>query len=101
MLMSTVFESIMSYRDIERIAQTKQTPFLVITREVIRRKFREFREAFRETRLFYSLKANPHKRIVRLLLELGADFEISSQEELNFLLSQGVSPQRLISSNPV
>ncbi len=87
--------------DIERIARTRQTPFLVIDRDVIRRKFREFQTAIGQARIFYALKANPHWRIARLLLELGADFEISSQEELSFLLRQGVSPRRLISSNPV
>ena len=99
--MPFAFEPIMKYRDIDRLAQTKQTPFLVIDRDVIRRKFREFQEAIGQARLFYALKANPHRRIVKLLLELGADFEISSQEELSFLLSQGVPPQRLISSHTV
>ncbi len=91
----------MNYRFIERISQTRQTPFLVIGRDVIQRKFREFREAIGPARVFYALKANPHRRIVRLLLELDAGFEISSHEELNFLLRQGVPPHRLISSNPV
>jgi len=99
--MSLAFESIMKYRDVNRLAQTKQTPFLVMDRDVIRRKFREFQEAIGQARIFYALKANPHKQIVRLLLELGADFEVSSQEELSFLLSHAVPPQRLISSNPV
>ena len=91
----------MKYKDIDRIFQTKQTPFLVIDKDVIRHKCIEFKETIGQARLFYALKANPHKRIVKLLLELGVGFEISSQEELSFLLSQGVSPQRLISSNPV
>jgi len=91
----------MKHREFERIAQTKQTPFLVIDRDVIRHKFREFQEAIGQARIFYALKANPHRQITKLLLELGADFEISSQGELSFILGQGVPPQRLISSNPV
>ena len=91
----------MKYGYIDRITQTRQTPFLVMDRDVIRHKFKEFREAINQARIFYALKANPHRRIVKLLLELGADFEISSQEELRFLLSQGIPPQKLISSNPV
>ena len=101
MLMTSAFESIMKYRDVNRLAQTKQTPFLVMDRDVIRRKFKEFQAAIGKARIFYALKANPHRRIVKLLVELGADFEISSQEELGFLLSQRVPSQRLISSNPV
>ncbi|MFC1902872.1 type III PLP-dependent enzyme [Chloroflexota bacterium] len=91
----------MKYRDIERIALAKQTPFLVIDRDVIQRKFGELQRAIGPARICYALKANSHRRIVKLLQELGADFEISSQEELSFLLSQGIPPRRLISSNPV
>ena len=101
MLIPPAFESIMKYRDVNRLAQTKQTPFLVMDRDVIRCKFREFQEAIGQARIFYALKANPHRQIVRLLLELGTDFEVSSPEELSFLLSHSVPPQRLISSNPV
>lgn len=91
----------MKYSEVEKIAKTKQTPFLVIDRDAIRRKFGEFQKAIGQARIFYALKANAHRRIVKLMLELGADFEISSGEELSFLLSHGVPPQRLISSNPV
>lgn len=95
------FESITKYGEIERLARTKPTPFLVVDREVIRCKFREFQEAFGQAKIFYAIKANSHRRIAELFLELGADFEVSSEGELSLLPSQGVLPQRLISSNPV
>ena len=77
MLMPSAFESITKYRYIDRIVQTRETPFLVMDVDVIRRKFKEFQQAISQARIYYALKANPHKRIVKLLLELGADFEIA------------------------
>lgn len=91
----------MNYRRINRIACNRQTPLLVVDRGIVRHKYEELKKAFNKANIYYALKANPHRRIVRLLLELGAGFEISSREELSLLLNQGVPPQRLISSNPV
>jgi ornithine decarboxylase len=84
----------------ERIAQTKETPFLIIDGEVIKRKFEEFQKAIGNAKIFYALKANPHARIVKLLQQLGTGFEVSSERELSLLLRCGVLPQEIISSNP-
>jgi ornithine decarboxylase len=86
---------------VERAVQGKQTPLLVIDRNVIRRKFNELKQGFGNARICYALKTNPHWRIVELLQKLGSDFEISSEEELNILLRRGISPDRIIVSNPV
>ena len=86
---------------VERAVKGKQTPLLVIDRNVIRHKFNELKQVFGNARICYALKTNPHWRIVELLQELGSDFEISSEEELNILLRRGISPDRIIASNPV
>jgi len=86
---------------IKYLAQVKKTPFLVISKKVVQDKFEEVRAAFSNARIFYAVKTNPHKRILKLLQALGADFEISSEEELTLLLRCGVSPQKIISSNPI
>ena len=90
-----------SDKRIERLVATRETPFLVIDREVVRRKYAEFSGVAGGDRLIYAVKANPHRRIIELLWELGADFEVSSERELGFLLGTGVPPHRIISSNPV
>lgn len=89
------------YQRVELILQAKSTPFLIISRDVVRQKFEEFRKAIDNARIFFALKANPHRHIVELLQQLGADFEISSEQELSLLLRCKVPPQRIISSNPV
>ena len=88
-------------RRVVRLAHTRKTPFLVIDKKVIQSKFAQFQESMPKARLCYAVKANPHRRIVDILHNLGADFEISSEEELDLLLRCGVSSERIISSNPV
>lgn len=86
---------------IVRLAQTRRTPFLVIDKKMIQHKFEQFQEAMPDVRLFYAVKTNSHRRIVEILHALGTDFEISSEEELYLLLRCGVSPRKIITSNPV
>ena len=89
------------YGTVTIATEIKETPFLLLNREVIRQKFEEFRETAGNARIFYSVKANPHRDVIELLQKLGADFEVSSEKELSLLIKQGISPQRIISSNPV
>lgn len=86
---------------IEKVLATKGTPALFIDKRAIEQKYQEFCSQFSGAKVCYALKANPHPGIVELLLGLGCGFEISSQGELEVLLQLGVSPQRIISSNPV
>jgi ornithine decarboxylase len=85
----------------ERASRGKQTPLLVVDRGIIRQRFIELKECFGNAGIYYAVKTNPHWRILKLLKELGSGFEISSEEELNILLRRGVSPDRIIASNPV
>lgn len=50
--------------------------------------------------LFYSLKANPHPRLVAEISRLGGSAEVSSPGELLAALAAGVSPERCLYSAP-
>lgn len=86
---------------VERVSRAEITPALFVDKKVIKQKYQEFCSQFGGAKICYALKANPHPGIVELLQELGCSFEISSQGELELLLQLGVSPQKVISSNPV
>jgi ornithine decarboxylase len=98
---------------IERVSTIEGTPALLIDKKAIKQKYQEFcrqfgrqvdktlRDSSSGAKIYYALKANPHPGIVELLQELGCSFEISSQGELELLLQLGVSPEKIISSNPV
>jgi len=86
---------------IEGILKTEKTPILIIDKGVIKQCYREFCSEFNDAKVYFALKANPHPDIVRLLKDIGCDFEISSHGELDLLLKLGVPVKRIISSNPV
>lgn len=84
-----------------RLSQVRPTPFLAIDKKMIRRKLADLQRVMPSARIFYALKTNSHWRIVRILQDSGNGFEISSIEEMDLLLRCGVSPQRIICSNPL
>lgn len=79
----------------------KKTPALLISKKTIEEKYRELCEGLGSTRIHYALKANPHRGLAKFLHELGIGFEIASTGELKLLLSLGVPPGKIISSNPM
>ncbi|MDP2755108.1 MAG: type III PLP-dependent enzyme, partial [Nitrospirota bacterium] len=55
----------------------------------------------KKSKVFYAVKANPDIEILKFLNGLKLGFEIASEGELEILLSLGVKPERIISSNPI
>ncbi|ADC88982.1 Orn/DAP/Arg decarboxylase 2 [Thermocrinis albus DSM 14484] len=77
------------------------TPVLYMDLEGIKSRYIELRYHLPQVKVYYAVKANDHPEIIRVLAELGSGFEVASSEELRRVLEMGVSPDRVISSNPV
>jgi len=76
-------------------------PFLLVDSNIVREKARRFAVAMPRVRPHYAVKANPDPRVLRVMLEEGAGFEIASVSELDLLLAQGVPAAEIFYSNPV
>ncbi len=76
-------------------------PFLLIDSSIVREKSRRFAAAMPRVRPHYAVKANPDPRVLRVLIEEGAGFEIASTAELDLLLSLGVPANEIYYSNPI
>ena len=76
-------------------------PFLLIDSSIIREKARRFAAAMPRVRPHYAVKANPDPRVLRIMIEESAGFEIASVAELDMLLAQGVAAADIFYSNPV
>lgn len=48
----------------------------------------------------YAVKCNPNLVIIKLLAQMGCNFDCASKEEISLVLSQGVTPDRIIFANP-
>jgi ornithine decarboxylase len=76
-------------------------PFLLIDSRIIREKTRRLLAAMPRVRPHYAVKANPDRRVVRVLIGEGVGFEIASTAELDLLLELGVPAAQIIYSNPM
>lgn len=87
----------------EIINQTKKytTPFLLIDLQKLRQNYRNIKKNFPGVEVFYAMKANDHLKILEVLAEEGASFEISSLTELKALLALNISPKKIMCFNSV
>jgi ornithine decarboxylase len=76
-------------------------PFLLIDTGIVRAKARRFRAAMPRVHPHYAVKANPDPRVLKVLIEEGAGFEIASIAELDILLKLKVPAAEVCYSNPV
>jgi ornithine decarboxylase len=86
---------------IRALADTQQTPFLVVHLDTVRAKYQELREGFPEARIYYAVKANPAPEVLNLLAGLGCSFDIASRYELDLVMSLGVTPDRISYGNTI
>ncbi len=86
---------------IKSLIKLHGTPLLVIDKAQLTREYQRFRRLLPRVRLFYAIKANPHPDIIKTLAGLGGSFDVASEGEMRHVLSQGVSPDRIIFANTI
>lgn len=85
----------------EALAQEYGTPLLVLSLEQIEKNYRLLRTHLPRVKVFYAIKANPHRRILELMRDLGSNFDVASDGEIKELNSLGVDGSRMIYANPM
>ena len=78
-----------------------ETPFLVVDLDIVRDRYLRLRRALPAAGVFYAVKANPDAAIVRLLAELGSNFDVASLGEIDLCLGLGIAPERLSYGNTI
>ncbi len=90
-----------SWKKVLDFSRDKQTPFVVIDLELIKKRFMDIKKAFPYAKIYYAIKANPAKEIIAMLRDLDSCFDIASIYELDHVLSLGVSPDRVSYGNTI
>lgn len=85
----------------EALAQEYGTPLLVLSLEQIEKNYRLLRTHLPRVKVFYAIKANPHRRILELMRDLGSNFDVASDGEIMELSSLGVDGSSMIYANPM
>ena len=101
-LFDTHPEVSLDFEIVRQAASQKYTrPFLIVDTAIVRDKARRFRAAMPRVRPHYAVKANPDRRVLKVLAQEGCGFEIASTAELDLLLGLGVPAAEIFFSNPV
>ncbi|MBM3367673.1 MAG: type III PLP-dependent enzyme [Betaproteobacteria bacterium] len=95
-------ESSLDFEIVRQAARQKYTrPFLILDNAIVRQKARRFRAAMPRVQPHYAVKANPDRRVLKVLAQEGCGFEIASTSELDLLRSLGVPAAEVFYSNPM
>ena len=101
-LFDTHPEVSLDFEIVRQAARQKYTrPFLILDTALARGKVRRFRAAMPRVRPHYAVKANPDRRVLKVLAQEGCGFEIASTAELDVLLALGVPAAEVFYSNPI
>ncbi len=101
-LFDTHPEVSLDFEIVRQAARQKYTrPFLIVDTAIVRGKVRRFRAAMPRVRPHYAVKASPDRRVLKVLAQESAGFEIASTAELDLLLSLGADAAEVFYSNPV
>jgi ornithine decarboxylase len=81
--------------------RTDDGPCLVVDLDVVRENYAGFAKALPDTKVFYAVKANPAPEILKLLVELGASFDVASVSETESVLAAGATADRISYGNTI
>ncbi len=96
------FEEFISRRDkLARELDRVKTPALLLDLEGVKARYVQIKYHMPDVNVYYAVKANDNLEVLKALAQVGSGFEVASSEELEKVISLGVEPERIISSNPV
>ena len=84
-----------------KLAKRHGTPTLALSRETLAANFDDLHKALPNVQLYYAIKANPHREILRLLRRAGSSFDVGSIEEIRMAGRAGASPHELLYTKPI
>jgi len=90
-----------AFSDIKAFADTKETPFVVIDKRIIREHYNNLTAFFPYANIYYAIKANPAIEIIEMLRDQASNFDVASIYELDKVLATGVSADRCSYGNTI
>ncbi len=86
---------------IKNFAQNKKTPFLLINLNKIEKNYTDLQTQMPFAKIYYAVKANPHKEVVKALADKGSCFDFATVFELDQLLELNISPEKISFGNTI
>jgi len=96
--------NLISQKEFDKIkdfSKDKQTPFLIINKKKIGKKYDELQKNLPYAKIYYAVKANPNDEVIKLLDKKGSNFDIATIFEMEQLLRLGISTDRMSFGNTI
>lgn len=77
------------------------SPCLVIDMEIVEKNYNAITSALPFAHCYYAVKSNPAVPVVQFLVNNGACFDAASINEINFCLSLGAKPEKILFGNTI
>ncbi|MGE7992893.1 type III PLP-dependent enzyme [Pseudomonas sp. NPDC089554] len=90
-----------TFQKMKAFADKQETPFVLIDTQMISQAYDDLRAGFEFAKVYYAVKANPAVEIIDLLKDKGSNFDIASIYELDKVMNQGVSADRISYGNTI
>ena len=94
-------DRIVEFLRARREAGRDNGPCLVVDLDIVRDNYNAFAKALPDTRVFYAVKANPERQVLKLLADLGSCFDTASVVEIEQSLAAGAAPDRISFGNTI
>lgn len=77
-----------------------KTPYLEINLQKVKEAYKKIEKNLPNIGIHYAMKCNPNPEIMKTILDLGGQFEISSADEMKRAILVGADPKNIMFSNP-
>ena len=91
----------LTQKQAEHLAERYETPLLVVSLEQVEKNYCFLKKWLPNVQIYYAMKANPDREIVKKMAELGSCFDVASAGEITELTQLGISGERIIYANPI
>jgi len=90
----------MNKKELFELVNKTPTPFYFYDLKIIKERVNEIKKFFPNFNLLYSVKANPHPTIIKLLRDLEVGFDVASINELRLAALDSVNIDKIYYSSP-
>lgn len=78
----------------------EEDSFFVVDLGEVYRSYMKWKETLPNVHAYYAVKCNTDLSVIKLLGQLGANFDCASKNEIDIVLGLGFSPDRIVYANP-
>ncbi len=86
---------------IDDIVAKHGAPVLMLSHDIIREQYRSLQKALPNVDIYYAIKSQPHPSVISCLRDLGSNFDVCTNLEVDLVRDLGIDASRTMHTHPV